>query len=80
MLEEYVGGYMRLLGTYTFEKLRQAFQGLFGFDTITVDGKTVSYRVELSQITLEFFPHKYVLIHLTIKDGKSECIGKIGLS
>ena len=71
---------MRLFGTYAFEKLRQAFQGVFDLDMTVQDGHMTSCYITLWQITFQIFPNQYILVYLLDKDGRHSQIGKINMS
>lgn len=67
---------MRLLGKYTFDRLRDAFQGVFEFYK-TND----NYIIELWQLRFYIEPHKAVTIYLNGGEQKGYIdIGKFTLS
>lgn len=70
---------MRLLGKYTFERLRDALQGVFEFYKLNTD--TDQYIIELWQLRIYIIAHKSV--ELSVNSGPNEgyiSLGKINLS
>lgn len=58
---------MRLVGQYTFEIMRKAFQGLFGFRRIGKD-----YILDLFQLQVRIIPHVMVIIYIRDNDTYTE--------
>ena len=71
---------MRLFGKYSFERLRDVFQGVFEF-TRTGTEPEVYYILELWQIRLTILPNVYLEISINQGQGKPyKTLGKITLS
>lgn len=66
---------MRLFGKYAFERLRDAFQGVFAFDETNGN-----YLIELWQIRFYIEPHKTMTIYINAGEQKGYIeIGKLDL-